>query len=160
MSDRQPELIAPTPIQLRGETDTLALGATLAGSLAGGEIIHLHGPLGAGKTTLVRGLMRELGHSGPVKSPTFTLVESYQQKAFEIHHFDLYRLSEPEELEWMGIRDYFSKRSIVLIEWPCRGAGILPAPTLEIRLEVKGHERVAHLFGHLSESTLKCPPHP
>ena len=155
MPDALRDLIASSPIRLESESDTLALGARLANALVGGQIIHLHGPLGAGKTTLVRGLLRRLGHSGPVKSPTFTLVENYALRDMEIHHFDLYRLIEPEELEWMGIRDYFSSNSLVLIEWPSKGAGFLPGPDLELFLEPEAQSRIARLIGHDSKPISK-----
>lgn len=138
-------LIARSPLQLSKDAETQALGAELSKNLTGNQTLFLHGPLGAGKTTLVRGLLHALGHQGAVKSPTFTLVESYCLKHLKIHHFDLYRLSDPEELEWMGIRDYFTDDSVVLVEWPSRGAGILPRPDLEIHLEWHDQGRLAKL---------------
>lgn len=127
------------------EAATLALGAQLAGKIAAGSVIFLHGNLGAGKTTLVRGYLQALGHEGPVKSPTFTLVEEYLLGGLRIFHFDLYRLSDPEELEWMGIRDYFSNDSIVFLEWPERGSGLLPAADFEVTLIYDGASRIAEL---------------
>ncbi|MBL8251737.1 MAG: tRNA (adenosine(37)-N6)-threonylcarbamoyltransferase complex ATPase subunit type 1 TsaE [Candidatus Competibacter sp.] len=113
---------------------TERLGEALSRSLAPGSIIYLRGDLGAGKTTLARGLLRGLGHRGTVKSPTFTLVEPYSLDGWRLFHWDLYRLSDPEELEYLGLRDQLDGEAVLLIEWPERGQGELPAADVEIAL--------------------------
>lgn len=121
--------------RLLDESDTLAAGASLAAHSAG-CVVFLHGNLGMGKTTLSRGVLRALGHKGGVKSPTYTLVEPYElEQGQRVYHFDLYRLGDPEELEYLGVRDYFDGESLCLIEWPEKGAGFLPIPDIEIYLE-------------------------
>jgi tRNA threonylcarbamoyladenosine biosynthesis protein TsaE len=120
---------------------TEQFGAALWTILPETGVIFLQGNLGAGKTTLVRGFLRGAGFTGAVKSPTFTLVEEYNMGERKIFHFDLYRLNDPEELEWIGIRDYFSKNCLCFIEWAERGTGYLPAPDALISLTVQGFGR-------------------
>ncbi|EKF75949.1 hypothetical protein A11A3_00605 [Alcanivorax hongdengensis A-11-3] len=130
---------------LPDEDATLSLGAELGHRLAAGGCVYLRGDLGAGKTTLVRGMLRGLGYQGSVKSPTYTIVEPYEFGDVHIYHFDLYRLADPEELELIGVRDYFSSTALCLLEWPERGAGVVPPPDLEITLAVDGRGRQATL---------------
>lgn len=121
---------------LPDEEATIAAGASLAGAADGHGVIALHGNLGGGKTTLCRGLIRALGHTGAVKSPTFTLVEPYEVGGTRVLHYDLYRLSDPEEVEYLGMRDFLDGRTLTLIEWPEKAGGFLPPPDLELYLEV------------------------
>lgn len=132
-------------IKLLDERDTEALGAALWAALPEKCLLFLLGDLGAGKTTLVRGLMRAAGHHGPVKSPTFTLVEEYELTGRRVFHFDLYRLTDPEELEWMGMDDYLNQSALCCIEWPQMGAGLLPPADVEVTLSVNGNERTVEL---------------
>jgi tRNA threonylcarbamoyladenosine biosynthesis protein TsaE len=128
--------------ELVGEAAQLAFGARLAQALGRRPaVIALRGELGAGKTTLVRGLLRALGHTGAVRSPTYTLLEPYERVDPPVVHLDLYRLSDPEELEYLGLRDLLDRPGWMLIEWPERAAGALPPPDLVIEIEHAGHAR-------------------
>ena len=118
-----------------------ALGERLGRACSGGAIIYLTGDLGTGKTTLVRGVLRGLGHRGPVRSPTFTLVEPYAVGPVPVYHLDLYRLGDPEELEYLGLRDYLEPGVVWLVEWPERGVGHLPRPDLRVTIEYRGTGR-------------------
>ena len=127
---------------LADESMTEYAGACIARSLpANGAVIYLEGDLGAGKTTLSRGLIRALGHQGAVKSPTYTLVEPYEDFEFPLYHFDLYRLSHPEEVEFLGVDDYFKPPAVCLIEWPGRGKGFLPSADIHFFLADEGDGR-------------------
>jgi tRNA threonylcarbamoyladenosine biosynthesis protein TsaE len=126
---------------LKNTEETEQFGAELWAELPSKCLIFLHGDLGAGKTTLVRGFLRAAGYTGAVKSPTYTLVEEYAIAGRRIYHFDLYRVADPEELEWIGIRDYFDQDCVCFIEWPDMGKGFLPEPDRVITLSVEGAGR-------------------
>lgn len=136
------------PIILSDEASQVAFGESLGRALAGHGQVHLIGDLGAGKTTLARGVLRAYGHDGAVKSPTYTMVEPYETASARVFHFDLYRLGDPEELEFLGARDMMGGDALCLIEWPSRGAGWLPQPDLEIHLAVCASGRLARGIAH------------
>ncbi|GAA4362499.1 tRNA (adenosine(37)-N6)-threonylcarbamoyltransferase complex ATPase subunit type 1 TsaE [Kangiella marina] len=131
---------------LESEAETVALGFALSELVALPFVIYMYGELGAGKTTFVRGLLQGLGHKGAVKSPTYTLVEPYELKGKAIYHFDLYRLSDPEELEFIGIREYQDDDALVIFEWPDKGSGMIPEADLVIELEYQDSGRKAEFI--------------
>lgn len=137
-----------SPLFLADEAATLALGRHIATVTGGRGLLTLQGDLGSGKTTLSRGLIQALGHSGAVKSPTFTLVEPYELGSGQVLHYDLYRLNDPEELHFLGVRDFLDGDTLTLVEWPERGKPWLPAPDLAIHLAVSGAGRTASWQGH------------
>lgn len=131
-------------------------GARIARITQGHGLIFLEGNLGMGKTTLSRGIIRGLGHIGAVKSPTFTLVEPYEIGDIRAFHFDLYRLVDPEELEFLGIRDYFEDDALCLIEWPDKGAGFLPKPDLTITISPQDGGRSLTILSQGSRGEAWC----
>ena len=133
----------PTRLPLATEAATLALGAALAKGAQPGRILFLSGELGAGKTTLVRGLLRALGWTGRVKSPSYTLVELYAVSRLNLYHFDFYRFKDREEWVSSGFREHFNAASLCIVEWPERVAGWLPPPDLQVTLEIAGTGRRA-----------------
>ena len=132
-------------LEVDDEKAMVALGQRLASGAKPGCVMYLQGGLGMGKTTLSRGFIQSLGHTGAVKSPTYTLVEPYEFAGITVYHFDLYRLGDSEELEFMGIRDYFTATTICLIEWPERGSGVLPPADLVITIVKAGSGRLVTL---------------
>ena len=141
------------PLLLETPEQTETLGATVARQLTSqaGAVIYLQGNLGAGKTTLVRGLLRALGVQGTIRSPTYTLLEPYEIQGRRLIHLDLYRLKDPTEIEQLGLRDYPPERCWWLVEWPERGVGFLPAADLSIQLEHIAQGREARLSGALAK---------
>ncbi|PCJ24373.1 MAG: tRNA (adenosine(37)-N6)-threonylcarbamoyltransferase complex ATPase subunit type 1 TsaE [SAR86 cluster bacterium] len=153
-------MISTQQIHLKDEEATLRFGLDLAratfldpasapekiaegiGEPTLGGVIHLHGDLGAGKTTLARGIMRGYGHRGAVKSPTYTIVEPYEFERCNIYHFDLYRLVDPEEMEYLGTDEYFSASNLCIVEWAEKGRSIVPAADLKIDIESDGTGRL------------------
>jgi len=149
----------PFTAYLPDEAATLALGAALARALAPGLVIYLHGDLGAGKTALTRALLRATGHQGTVKSPTYTLSEPYRVQLdgapVNVIHYDLYRMSSPEEFLDAGFREDFDGKNICIVEWPEKGEPVLPPPDVRVWLSVQGEGRTVELQA-LSQQGLLC----
>ena len=128
---------------------TEAFGGQLATGVGdAGLVVFLHGDLGAGKTTLVRGFLHALGHTGRVKSPTYTLIEPYELDGLNITHMDLYRLTDPDELADLGVDELIQSSDVSLIEWPQRGAGRLPTPTITISIKHRSSGRQLDAGSH------------
>lgn len=130
-------------ITLSSEAEMIAFGVECARCIGAGEVVFLDGDLGAGKTTLAKGLLKGWGYQGAVTSPTFTLLESYQLAVADVHHFDLYRMESAQELEMIGARELFNPQSICLLEWPQRAAGYLPAA--DVTITIRHSPRGRHL---------------
>ena len=140
---------------LFNEKKTLILGRVISSCLSHGLLIFLKGELGAGKTTLVRGIILALGHKGTVKSPTYSLIEQYELNGLNLNHFDLYRFTNPNEWFSSGFQEYINSYDVNLIEWPEKSAGLLPKPDLEIELAYKNESRIAYI-NSFTEKGYKC----
>ncbi len=138
--------LTPKDFILSDEAETLACGERFSMRVQAGLVVYLHGDLGAGKTTFVRGVLHGLGHLGKVKSPTYTLVETYELESYQIYvnkvfnytfyHFDLYRFIDENEWEAAGFRDYFNPQSVCMVEWPEKAEHVLPTPDIDVRLSL------------------------
>jgi tRNA threonylcarbamoyladenosine biosynthesis protein TsaE len=131
-------------LELSDEAATLEAGRTFAKQLKPGLIIYLHGDLGAGKTTFVRGVLQGLGHEGKVKSPTYTLVEPYDFQGLPIYHFDLYRFADEYEWDAAGFSEYFNENSVCMVEWPEKAVHILPRPDFDVKLSLSEKDEEAN----------------
>lgn len=145
---------------LKNEAETIEFASKLSGILNRGTLIFLEGELGAGKTTFSRGLLRGFGYEGAVKSPTFTIVEPYTLSWGHVYHFDLYRLNDPEELEYIGMDDYLETGDLCLIEWPERGIQFLPPCDLRILLRVFEEGRIVSMEGRSVYGKTLCSQFP
>lgn len=145
-------------IELPTEQDSVQLAQRLAHGLTAPLVMTLSGAIGCGKTTLIRAMLRELGVHSAIKSPTFSLVESYQINNLQLHHFDLYRIHEESELELIGFRDYFATPSICCIEWPEHAPSFLRATDVQFTLSIKGTGRdmVVNAFTQSGKAVISC----
>ncbi len=146
-------------IDVGSEAEMVQLGIAKAKHLAPGQLLFLYGELGAGKTTLVRGLLRGLGHRGSVKSPTYTLLEPYELATLVFYHLDLFRLRDAGELEAIGIRDYLDGGGVCVVEWPERGRGVLPSPDAQAQIDYDKQRRVVtfRCFSRLGRALCEGP---
>jgi tRNA threonylcarbamoyladenosine biosynthesis protein TsaE len=135
----------PLDLKLPDAAATLRLGEALAAGVAPGTVLFISGDLGAGKTTLVRGLLQGLGYAGRAKSPTYALVEPYTFSSIDLYHFDFYRFKDRSEWLNSGFREYFNPDSVCVVEWPEKARDLLSPPDLQIRLEFDGEARRAQL---------------
>ncbi len=141
--------------RLVDESATLDLGKSIAAGLVPGMLVALHGPLGAGKTTLARGVLRGLGYEGRVKSPTYALVELYELSRLDLYHFDLYRFADPQELIESGLQEAFNGSNVCIVEWAEKAGGLLPVADLAVDMEMANGERIARLTAR-TENGIRC----
>ncbi|MEO8626508.1 MAG: tRNA (adenosine(37)-N6)-threonylcarbamoyltransferase complex ATPase subunit type 1 TsaE [Betaproteobacteria bacterium] len=142
-------------VSLHSEVDSLELGSALATVLSSGQRLYLSGDLGAGKTTIVRGILFALGYDGRVKSPTFTLVELYKLSSIYLHHFDFYRFDAPEDWADAGFREAFNEHNVCVVEWPEKAGNSLPRADLHIYLEYAETGRLARIVAG-TDAGLQC----
>ncbi len=142
-------------LHLRDENETTALGGKIAPILRPGLTVYLEGQLGAGKTSLVRSILKAMGYAGKVKSPTYALVELYTISRLNLYHFDLYRFDDPNEWMDSGFREYFNAESICFVEWPEKAGACLPAPDIRIVLDIEGEGRHVEIDA-ISEAGRQC----
>ncbi|MGQ3892123.1 tRNA (adenosine(37)-N6)-threonylcarbamoyltransferase complex ATPase subunit type 1 TsaE [Legionella sp. CNM-4043-24] len=144
--------------ELADESASIHLAASFAGCLTAPAVLSFQGEIGAGKTTFIRAMLRALGVTGAIKSPTFSLVESYDCQGLQIHHFDLYRIEDETELEYLGFRDYFTDQAVSCIEWPERAAGNALEVDLRFALAIPDHGRILTIeaLSQSGENMLAC----
>ncbi len=148
-------MMAPIKLFLENEQATLDLGGRLADGLAPGMLVALHGPLGAGKTTFTRGVLRRLGYEGRVKSPTYALVELYKVSRLDLYHFDFYRFSNPEELIDSGLQEAFNETNVCIVEWAEKAGSLLPTADVDVSLAMANGARSALLKAQ-TENGRRC----